>query len=345
MALKDKSVLVVGAGPVGGIIAAVLHNAGFDISIVCKYEDYRDLILNDGLKVKLPGRFYREKIKAFASLNEVNSKKDIILLAVRAGDMSEAAEELRPVLREESLVLSMQTGICEHELGRILGNYHIAACIIGWKAVMNSPGDFVMTAEGDFMIGYLDRDADGRLNETARLLANVMPVRITRNMTGHLYSRLIINACITSMGAVTGLSPLEMIRSYRIRRLFTGIIREAVELAYIMNIRIENYGDKPDYYRFVSRRNFSAGLERHIRLILMLFKWRHLKSSSLQLLERGKLTETDYLNGYISSNGKKYGVPCPLNAAIVDMIHEIEDSKRPVSPRNLGEEVFKKYYK
>jgi len=345
MALKDKSVLVIGAGPVGGITATVLHKAGFDISIVCKYEDYRDLILNEGLKVKMPGGFYRDRIKAYASLNEVNSKKDIILLAVRAGDMPEAAEEIKPILREESLVVSMQTGICEHELGRILGNDHIAGCIIGWKGIMNSPGDFVMTAEGDFMIGYLDNNADERLNEAARLLANVMPVRIVRNITGHLYSGMIINACIASMGAITGLFAVEMISSYRIRKLFIEIIREAVELAYIMNIRIEKCGDKLDYYQFVSKRNLSGQIERHIRLILTILKFRHLKSSSLQLLERGKLTETDCLNGYISSNGKKYGVPCPLNDAVVDMIHEIEDGKRPVSPRNLDEEVFKKYYK
>jgi 2-dehydropantoate 2-reductase len=73
-------------------------------------------------------------------------------------------------------------------------------------------------------------------------------------------------------------------------------------------------------------------------------KYKKLKSSSLQSLERGRLTEIDFLNGYIASNGKMHGVPVPVNTALVDMVHEIEDGKREISPDNLNDKVFINYY-
>lgn len=345
MDLKEKSILVVGAGSIGGISAAYLKNEGYDVEIVCKYEEYRDIIIDKGISVSGVKGALREKMNAHVMIRDTGSKKDIILLAVKATDMIEAAEDLKPLLKEDSLVVSMQNGICEPELGRILGNDHIVACIVGWGATMDKPGELLMTSGGDFVIGYIDRPRDERLDEIAKLLGAIHPVRISDNMMGHLFSKLIINSCITSLGAITGLLLGEMMRRRKARKLFIAIIREAVELAYVLQVKIEDYGKKLNYYDFVDDNKVFAETRRHIKLWLMGLKYRRLKSSSLQSLQRGKLTEIDFLNGYISSNGREYGVPTPVNEAIVKMIHEIEDSKREITPRNLDEEVFQKYYK
>ncbi len=345
MALKDKSILVVGAGSIGGISAAILKKAGYNVEIVCKYEDYRDIISNEGLKVSGVKGSFSEKMKAFVSVKDLDNTKDIILLAVKATDMVEAAEDLKPFLKKSSLVISMQNGICEPELGRILGNDHIVGCIVGWGATMNKAGDLEMTSNGDFVIGYTNRVEDDSLNEVAILLGTILPVRITGNIMGHLYSKLIINACITSLGAITGLLLGQMMRIKKARRLFIEIIREAIELSDALQIKVEDYGNRLNYYEFISGRNSYFEVKRHITLILMGLKYRRLKSSSLQSLQRGKLTEIDYLNGYISANGREYGIPTPINEAIVNMIHEIEDGKRQITPANLDDEVFEKYYK
>ncbi|MFO7852853.1 MAG: ketopantoate reductase family protein [Bacteroidota bacterium] len=344
MSLKDKSILVVGAGAIGGITAAFIKDAGYNVEIVCKYEDYRDLIVNEGLKVNGVKGSFTKNMEAHVSVKESGSKKDIVLLAVKAIDMVEAAEDLKSLLGKNSLVVSLQNGICEPELGRILGNDHIVGCIVGWGATMNKPGDLVMTSTGDFVIGYIDRTADESLNEIAKLLGSVMPVRISENIMGHLYSKLIINSCITSVGALTGLLLGQMMQRRKARKLFIEIIREAIELAHVLQIKVEDYGGRLNYYRFIRGSNKLCKMRRHITLMLMGVKYRRLKSSSLQSLERGKLTEIDYLNGYISSNGREYGVPTPVNEAIVTMIHEIEDGKRKITVSNLDEEIFQKYY-
>ncbi|MHA2495680.1 MAG: ketopantoate reductase family protein [Candidatus Hodarchaeales archaeon] len=67
------------------------------------------------------------------------------------------------------------------------------------------------------------------------------------------------------------------------------------------------------------------------------FEYRKVKSSSLQSLERGRLTEIDCLNGYIIRRGVASGVDTPINRAIVEMVKEIEQRKREITPINIDE--------
>ena len=67
------------------------------------------------------------------------------------------------------------------------------------------------------------------------------------------------------------------------------------------------------------------------------FKYRKIKSSSLQSIERGRRTEIDFLNGYICDRGKELGVPTPVNDAVRAMVLEIEADKRTMSMDNISE--------
>jgi ketopantoate reductase len=69
-------------------------------------------------------------------------------------------------------------------------------------------------------------------------------------------------------------------------------------------------------------------------------KYRRLKSFSLQSLERRKLTEVDYFNGYIVNNGMKYCIDVPVNSAVTNMIHEIEMNRRAITVKNFNDQVF-----
>jgi 2-dehydropantoate 2-reductase len=78
-------------------------------------------------------------------------------------------------------------------------------------------------------------------------------------------------------------------------------------------------------------------------LIVIGYKFRKLKSSSLQSLERGKPTEIDFLNGYIVRNALKFGVSVPVNDIIVKMIHEIEIGEREISISNFEDPFFSRF--
>jgi 2-dehydropantoate 2-reductase len=337
---SDLSVLVIGAGAVGGITAALLKRKGYDVTVVAKYREYADLISATGLKLSGRCGVMTVRMPAVASVEEIKGKKDIILLAVKANDMAAVARQSLPLLKDDGYMISMQNGICEYELASIAGEERTAGCVVGWGATMTSQGDLQMTSAGDFIIGYLQREPDEDLTTLATVLESVVPVKMTANIIGHRYSKLIINSCITSMGAVSGLYLGEMLVQKRMRHVFINIIREAVAVARAMRIRLEVFGGRLDFDRFVEKKGVLADLKRDLMIRIIGFKYRRLKSSSLQSLERGKPTEIDYLNGFIVSEAAKYNVPVPVNTKIAEIVKRIEKGELRITMANFDDPVF-----
>ncbi len=345
MAKPGLKILVVGAGAIGGITAALLKKNGADVEIVCKYDDYASLISHTGVEISGVCGKFTIKIPAYAAISEITGKKDIVLLATKATDMIGAAESIKAILSENSLLISLQNGICEDALAAVVGRDRIIGCVTGWGATMSSKGKFEMTSEGDFIIGYTDRGTDNFLLQIAELLSPVVPVRTTDNIMGHLYSKLIINSCITSLGAVCGLYLGKMLLMGKIRRIFIELVREAVEVADRMNIKIEVFAGKLDFKEFLKGKSIFSSARRHLLLLVIGYKYRKLKSSSLQSLERGKLTEIDFLNGYIATNAVRLGVSTPVNDTIITMIHQIEQKKREITVSNFDDPFFDRFTK
>jgi 2-dehydropantoate 2-reductase len=343
MKKADVKFLVVGAGAIGGITAALLKKNGIDVEIVCKYDDYASLISESGIEVSGVCGEFKVKIPALASISQVRDEKDIILLATKATDMKEAAYSLDHVLKKDGFLISLQNGICEDILASVVGKNRVIGCVIGWGATMESKGKLVMTSGGDFILGYPGRVCDDFLSDIAEILSLVVPVRTTDNIMGHLYSKLIINSCITSLGAICGLYLGKMLLIGKLRRIFIEIVREAVEVAEKMNLKIEVFGGKLDFNKFIKGKGILPEFRRHILLLVIGYKYRKLKSSSLQSLERGKPTEIDFLNGYIIRNAKLSGVSVPVNNVIVNMIHQIEQKKRDITISNFDDPFFDRF--
>jgi 2-dehydropantoate 2-reductase len=340
MKSTDLKFLVLGAGAIGGITAALLRKKGYDVEILCRDKDYASLISDNGLQVKGVCGSSTVRIPAYSSISGIKEKKDVILHATKATDMVSAAKTASAVLKENGFFVSMQNGICEDELGSAVGRDRIIGCITGWGATMESRGLLNMTSTGDFILGYPGRKPDEFLNSIAEALSAIVPAKTTDNITGHQYSKLIVNSCITSLGAICGLYLGKMLAIAKIRKIFIEIIRESIAVAYKMGIRIEVFGGRLDFRKFVSGEGFFPDLRRHLMIRIIGFEYRRLKSSSLQSLERGKLTEVDYFNGYIVKGGMKYCIDVPVNSAVTNMIHEIEMNKRAITVNNFNDKVF-----
>jgi 2-dehydropantoate 2-reductase len=343
MKTSELSFLVVGAGAIGGITAALLKKDGINVEIVCRQDDYASLISQKGIHVKGVCGSYTVTIPAYSSVSQLKEPKDIILLATKATDMIDAARSVKKFMKQNGYLVSLQNGICEDDLATVVGKERVIGCVTGWGATMESPGNLIMTSTGDFILGYPEKAPDEFLQSIAEILSSVVPAKTTGNIMGHLYSKLTINSCITSLGAICGLYLGKMLLIMKVRKIFIEIIREAVHVARAMKTKIEIFGGRMDFEKFINGEGIFSDLRRHLMLIIIGFKYRKLKSSSLQSLERAKKTEIDFLNGYIVKKGKDLGVSVPVNTIIVNMIHEIELGKREISENNFNDSFFDRF--
>jgi 2-dehydropantoate 2-reductase len=341
MAENEIKIAVVGAGAIGGATAAFLVKAGWDLEIVCKHQEIVDLAASRGLHVFGVKGEHFVPLKAVRDIKDLSGSKDVVFLATKANDCLAAAGDILGLLGPDSIVVSLQNGICEDALAQVIGRDRVAGCVVGWGATMHGPAEVEVTSPGEFVIGNIDHRPDPRLRLVKQMLGAVAATRISENIMGELYSKLVVNSCINTLGAITGVNLGKLLATSKVRRIFLGIMREAMAVAQAMGITVEpGGGRKLDYYRFLGGRSLAANFKRHLLIRLIGFKYRRIRSSSLQSLERGRQTEIAYLNGYICDRGRDQGVPTPLNDTLVSMVRQMEAGTRRISLSNLDDPVF-----
>ena len=330
---------VIGAGAIGGVTAGLMKKAGWEPILVCKHQKIVDRIDDQGVSIRGIKGTHRISLTAVRDILDLPDDIDIFFLATKANDSLTAAKSLKPILKDGALLVSMQNGIAEEGLAQVVGSDRVIGCVVGWGATYAGPAEFEITSPGEFVIGNWNQQSDPtRLDAIRQSLDAVQPTRTTTNIFGELYAKLIINACINALGVITGETLGNLLSEGRIRLLFIKIIHEAMAVADAMGLRVEPAaGGKLNYYRFLKGCGKISQFKRDLFIRIIGFRYRHIKSSSLQSLERGRPTEIDYLNGYICDKARKLGVKVPVNDAVVTMVHQIQDGSRLISMANLDD--------
>jgi len=338
---KGERLLLMGCGSVGGVIAGGLLRAGYEVAIVTHNYEIAQAINADGLRFTTPEGRWTVPATAHTHLDEVAVPFDAVYLAMKATEVEQAARDVADYLSPGGYVVTLQNGVVEDRVGAILDREQVVGALVGWGATMHVPGVYEMTSRGELVVGELDGQVTPRVQRLKATLDAAAPTTISTNIYGVLWSKLAINCVITTLGAVTGQLLGEMLRRRAIRRLALVITSEVMDVAEAHGVSLEPVGGTLDLSRLYlppDRRVGGFGLDviaKHAIMLAVGLKFRRLKSSMLQSLERGRRTEIDFMNGYVVERGREKGVPTPVNAALTAMVREIEASARPISPDNL----------
>ena len=331
----DYKIAIVGAGAVGGILAAYLTEKGFDVETVCKYPDAVKAC-REGLKISGVRGSRRVPLKTVLTPEYLSGPKDAILIATKAYDLAKTAKECLPYLKQGGIMLSMQNGICTDILAGIAGENASVGCVITYAATQIDRGHMELTGEGGLIIGYPHGRRDGKLETLAYVLNEAFPTAISDDIVSELYTKLIVNAGIAALGVLTGM-PLGVLLKIRLaRRVFTRAVREAVSAADANGVALKKFAGKVNYYFFV-RRNPISAVFRNLVYSSMGKRYSGLVSSSYQSFLRGRPTEVDFLNGEVVRYADKAGVPAPVNKRIIAMVKEVERGEREIAVKNLKE--------
>lgn len=335
------NILVIGSGAVGSVTAGILAKMGFNVDIACKNRDISDQLNTDGLIFKVKKRKFIHFITAYPSVEETPGNYDYVLLATKSFDIEKPAKEVSKKFSPQGVIVSMQDGYCEEQLARIVGTDRVVGAVVSWGATMNQNGIAEMTSHGEMIIGKLDGSDDPRLDNLQYILSAIGPTRAVKNIGEYIYSKLIINSCVTTLGAISGLKVGALITDKHLRNLFIRIIEEAIILANALNLEIPDFANRINYYRLVKGTNLYYRIKRHAFIRVFGLKYRKIKSSGLQSLERGEKTEIAFMNGYLVNKGKELGIDLPINERLTEMIHEIENKKRDISTDNLHDPLLR----
>lgn len=331
-------VLVVGAGAIGGTVAVLLKKEGYDIRIKCHIPEIKELIEKEGFYLHGAKGEHHVDFKCYHEVSEFGDEKfDIIIIATKYAHAAASAKLILPYIADGGIIVGMQNGILTEELAEIVGRDKAVGCMIGFGATRNADNDVTMTSLGEYYVGMLDGRKTPMLEKFAEMLSHVVPAQVTMDIKGRQYSKLIINSCINAVAGITGKKLGEILTDNRAKDLFLNIAREGMAVAKAMNIKVPKYGAVLEYRMLALGNNkIYNGMCKFVVGMVGKF-YGDVKPSTLQSIEAGEKTEIDILNGFFVTNGKKYGVPTPVNTKLVEMIHEIERGERKLTSDNLAE--------
>jgi 2-dehydropantoate 2-reductase len=330
-----------GCGAIGGVLAGGLLRAGQQVAIVTGNEQITAAISSGGLRIATHQGAWAVPALAHTHVGEANGPFDIVYLAMKGTGVEAAARDVSSSLTPQGFVVTLQNGIVEDRVAEILGRQRVVGALVGWGATMDTPGIYEMTSRGQLVIGELDGHTTARVQHLKTILDTVTPTTVSTNIYGVLWSKLAINCALSPLGAVSGQLLGQLLRRGPIRRLGLATVSEVVDVAAAHGVSMEPVGGTLDIERLYlppHRRGRRFGLDlvpRSAAILAVGLKFRRLKSSMLQSLERGRRAEIDFLNGYVTEKGQELGVPTPVNAALASMVREIETGSRPISAANL----------
>lgn len=324
-------VLSVGAGAVGGTVAARLRRAGADVRVFDTNDEHVARLCDPGLVVGGVDGGVTTPLDASTRLPR--DVPDIILLAVRSRATREATETIAGLVGPTTDVVSLQNGLNEDEIARVVGADHTIGCVVGFGATWIEAGRIELDAIGDLTIGRLDGEIDDRLVAVGDLLGLAFGTRVTDNITGALWSKMLVNS-MTVMGALSGMLTGELLATPQRRAIVSEVIAEGAKVA-----RAGGVGLLPIFGSVSPDILDAAAWEPTMERVLERFGQRFgaIRSVTWRDFEIGRPTEVDAVTGEIVRRGERSGVPTPLNAAVFAMLEQIEAGERSPAAGNLDQ--------
>lgn len=301
-------IVIVGPGAIGCLLAAYLSKSKEDVSILDKNKERAAGINQDGISIEGASGNWKAKVKAFSVPKEID-KADLVILSVKSYDTKHAIEFAKPMLREDTSILTLQNGIGNIEIiGEVAGPDKVIGGTTNMGATLLGAGHVRHAGHGETIIGKIDGSTPVELRAIRELFNKIrLDTKISRDIKGILWSKLIINAGINALTGLTRLHNGRIVEFEGTRRILREAVTEAVKIA--KRKRIKLVFDDP-LAKVEAVCEATAGNA----------------SSMLQDILRKKRTEIDFINGVVVRLGQELGIPVPVNTLLVDLIKTIETS-------------------
>ncbi len=299
---EHPRIAVLGAGAVGCYFGGMLARAGVAVTLIGRAR-HVEAINADGLF--LDGLRFQERIHVLAS-TDVNAAHDadIVLFCVKTVDTEQAAKLLRP----EALTISLQNGVDNVSRIRAATGIEAIPAVVYVAAAMTAPGRLKHSGRGDLVIGDIwgNEHLRGCLPNIATMFERAaVPCRISENVEGELWTKMIINCAYNAISALGRAKYAALVRDHLTRDLMRQVTEEAIAVARAGGVRLPDV-DLMDAVWKIGEAMAEA------------------TSSTAQYIARGNRTEIDSLNGYIVRRGAEVEVPTPANQTLHALVKLLE---------------------
>lgn len=294
-------VAVMGAGAVGCYFGAMLARAGHDVTLIARPQ-HVEAVNAYGLLLESRSFNGRIPMRATSEASGV-AGADVVLFCVKSADTEAAGQSIAPLLKPDATVLCLQNGVDNTERLQSTIRQLAVPAVVYVATEMAGPGHVKHNGRGELIIGPSPASA-----EIARAFSDAaIPTTVSDGVIGELWTKLITNCAYNALSAVAELPYGPLFEVEGVTSVVQNVVGECVAVARALGVAVPGNiseivlalaGTMPDQY-----------------------------SSTAQDLARGKLTEIDYLNGYVVRKGAELAIPTPTNLTLLVMV-KLREARR-----------------
>jgi len=330
----SNRMIVIGTGPIGGIIGGRLARAGADITFVDIDKEHVSAIRKNGLQVDVPDGPFNVKVKIVYP-DEIDGKFDTGFIAVRSNYTPDALNTVLPHLAGDGLLVSMQNGINPPLLQEKVGADRTVGMAIRMGCRKVAPAHLQTDTRGHLYLGHLHGKTTPRLEDLRKTLDDVMETELSDNILGVLWSKLTYT-CLGYYGSLADASLSTTCTSAADRRAMADFFAEIVAVGEALGVRWIRLAE---YYPGDFHPRNSA--EKRMEAVNNFSKsWKPQdRKGPLRYVQQKLRTEVDFTLAYVVNEGKKLDMPMPLSSRLLEIFRELEAGKRQFGQQNYDELV------
>jgi len=316
-----------------------MTRAGHDVTLIDPWPEHVETMREHGLHLSgmTPEETHTIKVNAIHITDVQRFCKerpvDIAFICVKSYDTEWATHLIKPYLAHDGYCVSLQNCINEERIAAIVGWGKTLGSIASLIAAeLYAPGRVkrMVPLGGDkhtvFRVGEPHGRITPRAEEVAALLRSADSAKVTTNLWGERWSKLVINSMRNGLSAATGMSGNQRDSAEESRWVSIRLGSQAVRVGQALGYSLERMlGMEAEMLALAGEGNKDA-LAGIVDILAEGAKKRSddQRPSMAQDMFKGRRTETDFINGYVAERGAYIGVPAPLHAKMNDLVHRVE---------------------
>jgi 2-dehydropantoate 2-reductase len=306
-----RSFAVIGAGPVGCIVAAFLARGGYDVTLCDVIPTLIEPAISPGILIEGAENLQQPVTRVCTQIDELaDHMPDVIFITVKANVLPLISSAIEGFYREGMYVISWQNGIdTELEVAKVLGRKPVMRAVVNYGCGLIKPGHVKMPFHHPpHYLQEMDPDSKPAAVAIAEALSKSgLTTSHTDSIISMVWRKGILNACMNPVCAVTGLTMAQAMGDPIVFQIVDALVKECVKVARANEV---NLGW-----------NFYPGAIEYMR------KAGDHKPSMLMDIENKRRTEIDYMNGKFIEYGAQAGIETPYNIMIRSLVKAIESKK------------------
>jgi len=294
---------IIGSGAMGSLYGGILAENGNEVYFIDVFKEHVDRINEKGLCIVEDGKErYIKNVKATCNASEVGIV-DLAIVFVKSTITDIAVNENKAVIGDNTIVLTLQNGIGNIEkINKYVDIGQIVAGTSANGASMIEPGKINHAGNGGTVIGEIN----GQITERIKMLKELLdleklgPCQISDNVMGLIWDKLLVNAGINPLTAITGFRNGELLEHEESLAILESLVNEGIQVAKALGIKLSH--TTPDHCKNVCKAT-SGNI-----------------SSMLADVMNKRKTEIMNINGAIVREGKRLGIPTPVNEIMTNLV-------------------------